>query len=134
MANEAIPYYAGAKQMTVLAGTGGIGGGLFVAPTGPLAVGLGIDGGVPTGIIPGTSGIATLGVGAQDTAAGLSGGVFNHGIVPVTAGATMTAASTERVMTNASGQAIAWTTGNHVAGVLLADVTSGGAAMIQLPS
>jgi hypothetical protein len=130
MANECIPYYAGAKQITVVAGTGGVGGKKFVTTSGPLAVGLGTDGGVPGGVIPGTIGLSTLGVGAQDSAAGLAVGVFHHGVVPVTTSATV--AGGQKVMTDASGFAIAWTTGNHEAGTCLGDTASGADAPIQL--
>lgn len=130
MANECVPYFAGAKQITFLAGTGGIGGKRFVAGTGALAVGLGTDGGVPTGVIAG-AGVDVAGVGAQDAAVGVSGGVFVHGIVPVIAGAALTAGP---VMSNASGQAIPWTTGSQIAGNCLASAASGADAMIELAS
>lgn len=130
MSNECIPYEAGFQQGTVVAGTGGIGGKRFVTTTGALAVGLGSDGGVPTGVIPGTAGVAVLGVGSQDSAAGLAVGVFTHGKVPVTTSATLTAGT--QVMTDASGYAIPWTTGNQVAGFCVGSAASGADAEIRL--
>jgi predicted RecA/RadA family phage recombinase len=130
VSNECIPYYAGAKQITVVAGTGGIDGKRFVATSGGLAAGLGTDGGVPTGATVATSGVPVLGVGAQDTAAGLAGGVWVEGEVPVIAGAALTGGTA--VMPDASGHAIAWTTGNTIAGYCMADTASGADAPIKI--
>jgi hypothetical protein len=130
MANECIPYYAGAKQQTFLAGTGGLGGKRFVTTSGPLSIGLGIDGGQPTGVIPGTAGESVVGVGAQDNAAGVAGGVWVHGTVPVTTSAAVTGGT--KVMTDASGYAVPWTTGNQVAGTCIGDTASGSDAPIEL--
>jgi hypothetical protein len=132
MANECIPYFAGAIEETVVAGTGGIGGKRFVTNAGPLAVGLGIDGGVPGGIIPATAGVSVMGVGAQDGAAGLADGVWVHGTVPVTTSAAVTGGT--KVMTDAAGFAVPWTTGNQVAGTCIGDTASGADAPIQLNS
>jgi hypothetical protein len=129
MSNEAIPYYVG-KQITVVAGTGGIGGMLFVTTSGPLAVGLGTDGGVPTGVIPATAGVSVLGVGAQDGAAGLADGVWVEGVVPVIAATALTGGT--KVMTSATGQAVEWTTGNQIAGTCVGDTASGSPAPIRL--
>lgn len=130
MANECIPYYAGARMETFLAGTGGLGGKRFVTTSGALAVGLGTDGGVPTGIIPATAGVSVAGVAAQDTTATLSGGVWVHGTVPVTTSAAITGGT--KVMTDASGYAVPWTTGNQVAGTCIGDTASGADAPIEL--
>jgi predicted RecA/RadA family phage recombinase len=131
MANECIPYYAGAEMITVVAGTGGVNGKRFVTASGPLAVGSGIDGGVPTGIIPG-AGAEVAGVASQDSAAGLAVGVFNKGVVPVTTSAALTAGT--RVMTDASGFAAVWSGTNAVAGMCMADTASGSDAPIRLPA
>jgi hypothetical protein len=129
MANECIPYVAGAAQATVVAGTGGVGGKRFLTTTGALAVGLGTDGGVPTGIIPGTAGVEIYGVGAQDSAAGLAIGAWTHGEVPVTTSASVT---TGPVMTDVNGYAVQWTTGNQVAGYCVGSAASGADARIRL--
>ena len=131
MANECIPYYADAHMITVVAGTGGVGGKRFVTNTGPLAQGLGTAGGVATGIIQTTAGGSVLGVGAQDSAAGLGVGVWTAGTVPVTVGATAVVAGT-KVMSDASGNAVPWTTGNQVAGTCMGDTASGADAPIKI--
>lgn len=128
MANECIPYFAGAKQLTAVAGTGGINGKRFVAGSGALAAGLGTDGGVPTVVLP-AAGAGVAGVAAQDTAAGLPGGVWFIGVVPVTSSAAITVGP---VMTDANGYCLPWTTGNQVAGYAIATAASGADAMIQL--
>jgi hypothetical protein len=130
MSNECIPYYADAHMITVVAGTGGIGGKRFVTTSGPLAVGLGTDGGVPGGVIPATAGVSVLGVGAQDGSAGLANGVFTAGTVPVTTSAAVTGGT--KVMTDANGYAVPWTTGNQVAGTCIGDTTSGADAPIKI--
>lgn len=130
MANEVVPYFADALQITAVAGTGGVTGQCFVQNSGPLAVGLGIDGGVPGIILPAANGNATMGVAAQSSAAGLAVGVFTRGTVPVLAGATLTGGT--NVMTNTAGAAIPWTTGNQVAGYCLGDTASGSLAPIQI--
>jgi hypothetical protein len=129
MSNECIPLYP-SDQISALAGTGGVGGKRFVTDVGPLGIGLGTDGGVPVGIIPATAGISTLGVGAQDSVAGLAVGVFVRGEVPVTTSAALTAGT--KVMTDAAGYAIAWTTGNQVSGTCMADTASGSDAPIRI--
>jgi hypothetical protein len=131
MANECIPLWP-SDQITVLAGTGGVGGKRFVTNSGAPAVGLGTDGGVPTGVIPGTAGVSTIGVGAQDSAAGLAVGVFVRGEVPVTTSATLTGGT--KVMTDANGYAVPWTTGNQVAGTCMGDTASGSDAPIRIGS
>lgn len=130
MANECIPYYADAHQITFVAGTGGVGGKRFVTNSGPLAQGLGTAGGVATGVIAG-AGASVAGVGAQDAAAGLAVGVFTAGTVPVTVGATAVVGGT-KVMSDANGNAVPWTTGNQVAGTCLGDTASGADAPIKI--
>lgn len=130
MANECVPYYAGAEQVTVVAGTSGISGKCFVVTTGALAAGLGTDGGVPTGNVAATSGVPVMGVGAYDSASGLSGGVWIDGTVPVIAGGALTGG--EAVMTDASGHAVPWTTGNTIAGYAMASAASAADAMIKI--
>lgn len=130
MANDVVPYFADAIQITAVAGTGGVTGMHFVTNSGPLAVGLGTDGGVPGVVIPAAAGAATMGVAAQDSAAGLAVGIFTRGTVPVVAGATLTGGT--NVMTNTAGAAVPWTTGNQVAGYCVADAASGALAMITI--
>lgn len=135
MANECIPYYAGAEQITVVAGAAGVNGKRFVTTTGPLALGMGIDGGTPTGNVAATAGETVLGVGAQDGAIGLAIGVFIDGIVPVTTSAALTAGTV--VMTDASGFATPWLLAtapavNEIAGVCLGDTASGSDAPIKI--
>jgi hypothetical protein len=129
MANECIPYFAGAEQITAVAGAAGINGKRFVINSGPLAAGLGTDGGVPTGVVANAAGAAILGVGAQDTASGLAGGVWIHGVVPVTTSAAIVAGP---VMTDANGFAIQWTSPNVRAGYCTGDTASGADAPIRL--
>lgn len=129
MANECVPLVHDAVQFTVVAGTGGVGGKRFVTNSGALAVGLGADGGVPGGVIAG-AGVAVMGVGAQDAAAGLAVGVFTRGTVPVIAGGTLTAGT--NVMSNSTGQAVPWTSTNQVAGYCMGDTASGADAPIVL--
>ena len=134
MANECIPYFAGAEQDTVVAGTAGVNGKRFVVNVGPLAIGLGIDGGVPTGNVAAAAGVAVMGVGSQDSAAGLAVGVWTHGVVPVTCSAAITGGT--NVMTDATGQATPWVTGatpeNQIAGVAIGDTALGADAPIRL--
>lgn len=129
MSNECIPFYGDARGVTVVAGAGGVSGKRFVTTTGSLAAGLGTNGGVPTGVLP-AAGAAVMGVGFQDAAAGISVGVYTHGIVPVTCSAALTAGT--QVATDATGQAVPWTTGDVVAGTCLATAASGSDAQIEL--
>jgi hypothetical protein len=131
MANECIPYYADAHQVTFVAGTGGIGGKRFVTNLGPMAQGLGTAGGVATGVIQTTAGGSIVGVGSQDMAAGLAVGVFTAGTVPVTVGATAVVGGTP-VMSDTNGNAVPWTTGNQVAGTCLGDTAVGADAPIKI--
>jgi hypothetical protein len=131
MANECIPYFHDYLMDTMVCGTGGLGGKRFVTNAGALAIGLGTDGGVPGAIIPGTAGVSTVGVAAQDTAAGLACGVYIRGTVPVIVGATAVVGGT-KVMTDGTGNAIPWTTGNQVAGTAVADTATGLDAMIKI--
>jgi predicted RecA/RadA family phage recombinase len=131
MANECIPFWDPADHITVVAGAGGVTGKRFVTATGPLAVGLGTAGGVPSAVLPAAN-AAILGVAAQDAAAGNAVMVYCEGIVPVVAGAALTGGTP--VMTDATGAAIPWVAvvGNTKAGYCLADTANGADAPIKL--
>ncbi len=132
MANECVPFYDPADHVTVVAGTGGLSGKRFVATVGPLAVGLGLTGGIPTGVLPAV-GQLPIGVAAQDAAAGNAVMVYHDGMVPVVAGAALTGGTP--VMADATGAAVPWDTvlAHRVAGLCVADTAIGVDAPIMLP-
>lgn len=131
MANECVPYWDPADHITCVAGSGGVTGKKFVKPTGPLAVGLGTAGGVPAVVLPAAGGPA-IGVAAQDAAAGATVMIYTEGIVPVTAGGTLTGGTF--VQADATGAAVVWdgTLASAKLGVCVADAASAADAPILL--
>lgn len=131
MANECVPFWDPGDKITAVAGSGGVTGKKFVKPTGALAVGLGASGGVPSVVLPAAAGVA-IGVASQDAAAGAYVMVFTEGIVPVTAGGTLTGGTW--VQADATGAAVVWdgTLASFKLGVCMADTTTGLDAMIKL--
>lgn len=131
MANECTPFWSPGDRFTAVVGSGGVTGKKFVKPTGALAVGLGGSGGVPSVVLPAAGGMA-VGVAAQDAVAGQAVMVFTEGIVPVTAGGTLTGGT--YVQTDATGAAVVWdgTLASAKLGKCMADATTATDAMIKL--
>ncbi len=131
MANEAVPFFFPGDALPAVAGSGGVTGKTFVAPTGPLSAGLGTAGGYPTVVTCGAS-AKPVGVAGFDAIATAQVSVYTEGVIPVTAGANLSAG--QEVMSDASGHAIVWdTTLAHAkAGLCLGDTTSGNDAPIVL--
>lgn len=132
MANELVPYFAPGDTLPAIAGSGGVTGKRFVAPTGALSVGLGTDGGFPT-VLPCGANAKPLGVAGFDAGTGAPVTVYTDGVVPVKAGANLTAG--QEVMSDGTGQAIVWdgVVGHRPHGVCVGDTSSGSDAPIALP-
>lgn len=138
MANECIPYKEPGSATTFKA-TAGVTGKRFVAPsgnrTGGAAGGLSSDLANVLQCAHAGAGVKPLGVAKRDVANGALGGAHATPgmVVPVTAGATITAG--QEVMSDASGQAIPHVPGtatNRAAGLALTGAANGADAEIRL--
>jgi hypothetical protein len=138
MANEAVPFKRPGETISAEVVTGAVTGKRFVKiganRQGGGAGGLSTDlTNLPSVTVCG-AGERALGVADKDAAVGALVGVLTGGVVPVTAGGTITAGA--KVMSNATGQAVAWTSAaseaNNSLGIALADVTNGNTAEILL--
>lgn len=121
MANETIPYWQPGDTPTCHA-KAAVTGKRFVAISGPRV------GGNPQ-VSPAGAGVKVFGVAGRDAAAGTKVIAHTEGIVPVTAGAALTAG--QEVQSDATGQAIVLAAGKP-AGSVVDDVALGADAPIQL--
>ncbi|MDH3026829.1 DUF2190 family protein [Gordonia alkanivorans] len=113
MPNESKPLFRPAATITARA-TAAVTGGRLVAPSGPY------DGNFPVAHCG--DGASPLGVAAADIALGQLGTLLREGIVPVTAGGSITAGAA--LQSDAQGRVVTRTTGRTV-GVAVATGTSG---------
>jgi hypothetical protein len=124
--NEAIAYYDSGEDLTCYANGGSVTGKRFGIINGAKRVGSqalstdALGGNIPIGLC--TAGGRALGVISYDAATGEQVPVMRgHKVVPVESGAALTAGN--KVMSDATGRAIAWTSAaseaNNALGVVL---------------
>lgn len=131
MANDCIPYKRPGQDLSAKA-SAAVTGKRFVKVTGNRTSGPGLaatgEGSVYT-MGPNTAGVRAAGVAAWDAALGEIFNVICAGVVPVTAGAAITAG--QEVESDATGQAIPLASGKAL-GVALSGASSGQDAEIML--
>lgn len=130
-ANECIPYYKPGADITAVP-TAAVTGKRFVVISANRAAGPALNastGGGNIQVAPAGAGARAIGVAARDQVVGKHVRVIREGVVPVTAGAVITAG--QEVESNAAGQAVPLATGKSL-GVALSGAASGADAQIAL--
>ena len=131
MANDCIPFYRPGEDVTVQA-SAAITGKRFIAPSGDRLSGPGLSATAEGSNYRGAhcgAGLAAVGVSMYDCPIGGKVGIIMDGIVPVTAGAALTAG--HAVQSDGTGQAIVLASGVKL-GVVMTGCSSGADAEIAL--
>lgn len=125
--NTMIPYFEPGDRVSATA-TANVVGKTFVAISGNLASDNTLQ------VATCAANAKPFGVAEYNASSGQWVGVVRNGIVPITCGAAGALTAGEEVMSDASGNAVAWdtTVGHRVAGMCLNAATVGSDAMIAL--